>query len=157
MKHLRHDQTSLERWSYDPSTRTVLAHFVDGPLDIPVCTQKHPRNRAFFIARRGADDWQISPARCVTTGVGFAARPASYDRMGVHCDFIQLSGAPEWVSAMMSDLYEAEPFVDEDAPTVSMCPCCNAKGYTVEGECELCHGKCTVSIQVAHDWGKLTR
>lgn len=120
MKLLRFDKGASEHWDYDPIERTVHAKFRDGRVDIPVCTQKQPRIGAFFIHRRDEDTWMISPAMCIDRGSGFLARPASYDRLGVHCDFIHLVGAPSGVSEMLQDLYEEE--VEEDTPTTRRLP-----------------------------------
>ncbi len=154
MKYLRHSAHATERWYYDAIERVVRAHFVNGDVDIPVCTQRHPRVGAFFIHRRDEDQWVISPAKCVDNGKGFMAKNVPYDKDGVHCGFITLTGAPPGVNNMLGDLYE-ESF--DDTPTQQLCPRCDARGYTAEGECPLCEGRCAISPGEALDWERLTR
>jgi hypothetical protein len=157
VKYLRHDRTSPERWAYDPATRTVLAHFVDGDVEIPVCSQAHPRGGAFFIARRGEDSWQVSPARCTTSFNGFVGQAASYDENGVHGDFLHLSGAPGWVNDLLGTLSTPpEESIADDAPTLRWCPRCEAKGFTKDGECPLCEGNRVVSFEDAYAWEQLS-
>ena len=151
MKVLRHSKTARERWDYEPVQRVVRAHFPDCTVDIPVCTQRQPRVHSFFISRRGEDEWQIAPSRWT----GITAKPASYDANGVHCDFLMLVGAPVGINNLLADLYEYGPD-DDDTPTQRMCPRCDAKGYTGDGECSLCSGNCAISFEDAAAWEKLT-
>lgn len=151
MKLLRHTKTAAERWEYEPLRRVVRATFIDCTVEVQVCTQKQPRIGAFFISRRGEDEWQIAPSKWN----GIDARPASFDPNGVHCEFLTLVGAPDGINNLIADLYETGPDED-DTPTQRMCPRCDAKGYTREGECSLCMGMCTISMLDAHTWEKLT-
>ncbi len=152
MKYLRHQTTAPDTWAYDPATRTVSARFSDQLIEIPVCTEKHPRNGAWFIARKDSEMWTISPVWCVATSAGFAARNCAFDVAGVHCDFIYLIGAPEKISDMMSDLYEPVPEPGQEEITVRLCPKCDATG-TIEGiVCSLCDGHCAISIAEGLAW-----
>jgi hypothetical protein len=153
LKYLRHSAQASERWTYDAIDRVVKAHFVNGDVSIPVCSQRHPRIGAFFIHRRDEDQWVISPAQCTDRGKGFTARNVPYDKDGVHCEFITLTGAPDGVNNMIGDLFEE---MSDDTPTQRMCPKCNARGFTAEGECTLCNGKCALSPVDADAWEKLS-
>ncbi len=149
MKYLRHSAHASERWVYDAIDRVVKAHFVNGDVSIPVCSQRHPRVGAFFINRKDEDQWVISPARCVLRHDGFTARSAAYDPEGVHCEFVTLTGAPDGVNNMLGDLFEE---ITDDTPTQRMCPKCDARGYTAKGECDLCKGRCALSPVEAAAW-----
>lgn len=115
-KHLRHRDSIVDSWSYDSPSRTVVARFSTGTVYIPVCTEKAPLHCAFFISRRGEDVWQIAPTRCVATGDGYEARHAAFDPEGIHCEFIQLTNAPESTSRQMEELYFAPAL--EERPTM---------------------------------------
>ncbi len=84
------------QWQY--SDRIVTAHFPNGVAEIPLCTQRVPCRGAFFISRRDEDQWVIAPARWT----GFTARNVSFDKGGVHLDFLTLTGTPAGVSSLLS-------------------------------------------------------
>lgn len=161
MRHLRHQSSATDTWAYDSPSRTITARFSTGVLQIPVCTEKHPRHAAFFLSRKSEEHWTIAPVWCLATPHGFAARNCAFDTDGVHCEFIYLVGADEATNAAMSQLYEdplVATLIEDDAPTVKFCPKCNAKGTSEDGTiCALCEGKCVVSFEDALAWERLTK
>lgn len=160
MRYLRHQSSAPDSWAYDSPSRTVIARFTTGVIEIPVCTEKHPRHAAFFLSRKSEEQWTIAPVWCLATPNGFVARNCAFDDEGVHCEFIYLIGADEVTTTAMAKLYEEPPseaMIDDDTPTVKLCPKCKAKGTTEDGICALCEGKCTVSFEDALAWERLTR
>lgn len=102
MKYLAHHTGA---WDYNPVARSVIAQLSSGALIIPICTERSPRDGAFFVSRRGEDVWRIAPVLCVLTNDGWIGRSTAFDDAGIHCEFIYLIGMPSKLEQVMSELY----------------------------------------------------
>lgn len=88
----------ISSWDYNARERAVT--FLG--LWIPVCTEKNPRRGAFFITRRGENEWQIAPVRCAMEERGV---PSAFDAAGRYNDFIMLTNMRPDLDEAMTELW----------------------------------------------------
>lgn len=92
-------------WSYDPQRRLVMVVYQHEGVDIPVASERNPREGAYSLRRLDTDGscWQIGPSRFTKRRAQWASYAAPYDG-GVPAEFLQLVNCPPGVTAELDAL-----------------------------------------------------